>query len=200
MTNIVNMIFMSDVKRSTTLAAAHQVFIKYGYRKTTMGDLAEAAKISRPALYLLYANKEEIFRAVAVRYFSQVSEIGEQRIATASCLDEKLEAVMQTWVVDTYNEISGSPDAADIYEAGYTIAQDLRKQFSKRYANQILEILKSSEHLDPEMIAQRVCPLERVAILIARSTLGLKREVENLNQLKQHLQDLRKLHLTALEF
>ena len=200
MTNFVNMFLMSDEKRSKALAAAHQVFIKYGYRKTTMGDLAEAANISRPALYLLYANKEEIFRAAVIRYFSHVSEIGEQRIASASSLDEKLEAVMHTWVVDTYNEISGNPDAADIYEAGYTIAQDLRKQFSKRYANQILEILKSSEHLDPEMIAQRVCPLERVAILIARSTLGLKREVENLNQLKQHLQDLRKLHLTALEF
>ena len=55
---------MSEHKREAVLAAARQVFMRYGYRRVTMGDIADAAKMSRPALYLVIPSKEEIFTAV----------------------------------------------------------------------------------------------------------------------------------------
>lgn len=199
MTYIVNVFIMSNDKRPKTIIAAHQVFIKYGYRRTTMGDLAEAAEISRPALYLLYANKEDIFRAVVTRYFDLVSERSDERVKAAACLDDKLEAAMQTWVVDPYIEVSSSPEAGEIYEAGYTFAEDLREQYTQSFAKQILHILSSSDRLDPEMIQQRACSIERVAMLMAKSSLGLKRESKDVTQLVQLLQDMCQLHLIALK-
>jgi AcrR family transcriptional regulator len=45
------------------LAAAATVFLRFGYRKTAMEDIARAAGMSRQGLYLHYATKEELFRA-----------------------------------------------------------------------------------------------------------------------------------------
>lgn len=47
------------------LVAAFDAFARFGYRRTTMSDVAAAAGMSRPAVYLRVANKEELLRQVA---------------------------------------------------------------------------------------------------------------------------------------
>ena len=41
--------------------ASNNAFAKNGYRRTTMSDIAEASDMSRPALYLAFKNKEDVF-------------------------------------------------------------------------------------------------------------------------------------------
>ncbi|MEH1168497.1 TetR/AcrR family transcriptional regulator [Micromonospora sp. CPCC 205539] len=53
----------ADPKRAAVLAAAVGVFGRYGFQKTSMEAVAKAAGISRPGLYLLFPNKEQLYRA-----------------------------------------------------------------------------------------------------------------------------------------
>src|SRR3954463_15785164 len=46
------------------LAAGFDAFARHGFKRTTMGDIAEAAGMSRPALYLRVKGKEDVLRAV----------------------------------------------------------------------------------------------------------------------------------------
>ena len=55
---------MDIAKRDKVLAAARGIFLRYGFKRVTMNDIAEAASISRPALYLVFESKEEIFKSV----------------------------------------------------------------------------------------------------------------------------------------
>ncbi len=50
-----------SAKKIAVFDVAADVFARYGFRRTTMNDLAEAAGISRPALYLMFENKEHLF-------------------------------------------------------------------------------------------------------------------------------------------
>lgn len=54
---------MNDTTRRI-LQAALEVFGNYGYRQTNMSLVAEAANLSRQALYTHFATKEELFSAV----------------------------------------------------------------------------------------------------------------------------------------
>lgn len=56
--------FDDDPKRNTILSAAWDAFGAYGFRKTSMNDIARGAGISRAAIYLNYNNKNDIFRAI----------------------------------------------------------------------------------------------------------------------------------------
>lgn len=198
MTNFVNLIFMNEIKRERALKAAHQIFICFGYRRTTMGDLAEAAEMSRPALYLLYRNKEDIFRAVIVRYYNQAKREAEQRVCVCSGLSEKLASVMEVWVENPYVEVAGSSKAGEIYEAGHSFAEDLRGQFTDCYASQILKVLTESDEVEHASLKLRGLSLDRIAAFLARSTLGLKREVQDLAQLQTLLEDTRKIAFYTL--
>jgi AcrR family transcriptional regulator len=54
-------------RRSAVLSSARDTFARFGYRKTSMDEVARAAHISRPGLYFLFASKEELFRAAVLR-------------------------------------------------------------------------------------------------------------------------------------
>src|SRR5258705_5964341 len=50
-------------RQERVLAAALEVFRRYGFRKTSMDEVARTADISRQRLYLYFASKEALFRA-----------------------------------------------------------------------------------------------------------------------------------------
>lgn len=53
-----------QARREDILAAAMGVFAKHGYRQTTIDQIADAAGISKGAVYLSFASKEDLFYAV----------------------------------------------------------------------------------------------------------------------------------------
>jgi AcrR family transcriptional regulator len=67
MTNSEPMATVGADRRSVVLSSALSTFARFGYRKTSMDEIARAAHISRPGLYFLFASKEDLFRAAVVQ-------------------------------------------------------------------------------------------------------------------------------------
>lgn len=53
-----------DTMKEQIVDAAREVFAKYGYRKTTMDDIAAAVYKAKSSIYHYFGGKEEIFKAV----------------------------------------------------------------------------------------------------------------------------------------
>jgi AcrR family transcriptional regulator len=49
-----------DAKRDVVLQTAAHLFLEHGYRRTSMSELGTRLKITKPALYYYFRNKEEI--------------------------------------------------------------------------------------------------------------------------------------------
>lgn len=54
-------------RREAILDASVAVFLRYGFRKTSMDDIARAAGLSRQGLYLHFATKETLFGEMMLR-------------------------------------------------------------------------------------------------------------------------------------
>ena len=72
-----------SARQERVLAAALEVFGRYGFRKASMDEIARSADISRQGLYLHFANKDALFRA-AVR-----KELDTALGDVSRCLDEE---------------------------------------------------------------------------------------------------------------
>jgi AcrR family transcriptional regulator len=59
-----NPINEKDDVRDAIISAAALVFRKYGFRKTTMDEIAMAAHKAKSSLYYYFSSKEEVFQAV----------------------------------------------------------------------------------------------------------------------------------------
>ncbi len=55
---------LSERKHGDILAAASALFLRQGYRGTSMDEVATAAKVSKQTVYKHFADKEDLFRAI----------------------------------------------------------------------------------------------------------------------------------------
>ncbi len=77
---------VSETKQASVLDAALAHFLKHGYTRAAMADIARDADVSTATLYKYYASKEDLFTAVARKAAEAVREtVGEiQQNATAA--------------------------------------------------------------------------------------------------------------------
>jgi AcrR family transcriptional regulator len=68
-------------RRAAILDAAVEVFLRYGYKKTSMDDLARAAGLSRQGLYLHFATKEALFEEGLLRMIAATRAAGRAALA-----------------------------------------------------------------------------------------------------------------------
>ncbi|HNQ36620.1 MAG TPA: TetR/AcrR family transcriptional regulator [Prolixibacteraceae bacterium] len=56
-----------DLNRESILKIAQEIFSKYGYRKTTLDDIANAVRKGKSSLYYYFKSKEDLFQAVIMK-------------------------------------------------------------------------------------------------------------------------------------
>jgi AcrR family transcriptional regulator len=80
---------MSANSKHQIIEAAGIIFERYGFKKTTMDDIAFAAGKGKSSLYYYFKNKEEVFEAVVAHEAKQlVAEINKAINATHSAVEK----------------------------------------------------------------------------------------------------------------
>src|ERR1700721_3126433 len=88
----------ADPKACALLDAAVGVFARFGFRKTSMDDVARAAGVSRQGLYLSFASKEELFRrALAHSLRNQLAAAISALSVAEDSLEIRLIAACVAW-------------------------------------------------------------------------------------------------------
>lgn len=110
-----------DSRLSAVLDAAIGVFARFGYRKTSMEDVARAAGISRQGLYLSFANKEELFRRAVEHSLSTQLACAITELSRAeNNLETRLIAACKEWSGRFVGSLGA--DAADLMCASTSLA------------------------------------------------------------------------------
>lgn len=78
------------------LDAAEGLFARYGFRKTSIDDIAESAKIGKGSVYLHFASKEEIFAEMVRRLSEEMIETLEVAVKAASSPADEVRAFVVT--------------------------------------------------------------------------------------------------------
>ncbi|MFI7325005.1 TetR/AcrR family transcriptional regulator [Streptomyces rubiginosohelvolus] len=97
------------------LDAALRVFLRFGYRKASMDEVARGASLSRQGLYLHFSSKQALFHATIERM------IGQVRTATLTAL-EREDADLTQRLADAMAALHGSAAGADRDVVGELLA------------------------------------------------------------------------------
>lgn len=143
------------------LKVAIEVFARFGYRKSSMDEVARAADISRQGLYLLFANKEALFSAVVAYALSEQLAAAEAALAKENrVLEDRLTAACDEWS-GRYVDVVGS-NAADLIETSVAITGKTLSKYEAFFeqalgdaiANSGLKTFYASVGLSPMDVAQ----------------------------------------------
>jgi AcrR family transcriptional regulator len=166
-------------KQETILDAAFQAFATYGYRRTSMEDIAQGAGVSRTALYLHYRNKEDIFRSLAQHYFAQTL-LDMQAALNLPGLDAK-QALYGCFVAKDgkfMDVVLSTPHGAELLDAGFSISGDLAKMAEGQVADMLATWL-GDKGLPPDL-----GPAHDFAETVVAALNGLKSSVKSLKALR----------------
>lgn len=130
-------------RRRQLLDAALGVFLKFGFRKTSMDQVARAASVSRQGLYLHFSRKEELFRAVVQHALEEAFQAAGQRLADGSLsVRDRLTGAFDEWVGRHVGTLGGG--ASDLGEAAHTLVAPLVRDYSDRFVELLARFMRSS--------------------------------------------------------
>jgi len=140
-------IVSGDARREALLAAAVGVFARYGFRKTSMDEVARAAGVSRQGLYLLFADKEELFRkALAFKLTRQLSAAVIALSRAGDSLEARLIAACDEWAGKFIGTMGA--DAADLMCASTSVAGDTLAHYEALFEKALVHAIEASPLLN----------------------------------------------------
>jgi AcrR family transcriptional regulator len=185
---------MTKSKEEHVLTAAREVFMRYGFRRATMSDLAHAAQMSRPALYLIFSSKEEVFRSVVTQVFNELLREVREGVNKHEEVADQLTYAFEVWCVQPFEMIQTSPDARDILESGYAFATEITVQAFTDFEMILSDVLRP-------LVSGQAAPLlssEQLAHILTTAAQGFKESASSAAQLRQLIKGLITIVLAGL--
>ena len=119
-------------RHSAVLDAAFAVFLRYGFQRTTMDDIAKECGVSRPALYLLFKNKTDIFQALASAMFERIIAGAGEALAGTGSLEARLYLCLKAGILDATEELIASPHGAELMDMKHALSADVYDNWRRR--------------------------------------------------------------------
>lgn len=186
---------MMQTKEEKVLAAARDVFMRYGFKRTTMSDLADAAHMSRPALYLIFPSKEEVFRSLVTQVFNELLREIREGLDKHETITDKLSFAFEVWCVGPFKMTQASPDAKDILESGYEFASQITSHAYSDFEEIVADILRPIVSTQTE----ETLSAEQLAHILTTASHGFKESASSTVQLRQMIKGLIIVVLAGLQ-
>jgi AcrR family transcriptional regulator len=188
-----------DPKRTRVLDAAMKVVLAYGYHRTTMDDIARTAEMSRPALYLLFKNKADIYRAIASRMFDQSARHIATLLDGRGTLGERLLAVIEFKMIDMMCLVRESPHGAEIMDLKGELAGDLVEGWHRAMSDMFCKAIAAEVARSGVDLKQRGLCAEILAELLVDGLEGMAMRSDDPETLRVSARQLVRVIELAIE-
>jgi len=142
-----------DPKRMRILEGALKVFLAYGYTRTTMDDIARAADVSRPALYLLFKNKTDIYRAIGSCLLARSVAEARNALEEEGPFGPRVMEALDRALFRLLERIQDSPHGEELLDMKNSLAADILANWRTGLAEALTEAIAREA-------ARRSVPLE----------------------------------------
>jgi AcrR family transcriptional regulator len=160
--------------RDRILTAAFTLFGRYGFRRTSMEDIATEAGLSRAALYLQFRSKEDIFRELARGLHEQASAGSEIALTRDGPLVERLRAAVEAKTLRMTEIAYASPHGIELMDEKNRLCGDLAIESERRFQKALARALKRADEAGEIDLGVAGLSANEAADLFANSLHGLK--------------------------
>ena len=134
-------------KRDAIIQAASTLFRRYGYRRTSMEDIAKETGVSRPSLYSYFKNKDEVFRSLSVRLHENALSESDRLLSADPkkvSLEKRLEGALAAKLggVTTFGD--ESPHGNEICDEANRLCGDIVLDASSKFQAMLSSALKTA--------------------------------------------------------
>jgi AcrR family transcriptional regulator len=190
-----------STKPNAIVLAGLRLFAQYGYRKTSIDDIARAAHVAKRTVYLHFENKAAVFLAILEYIGDQV----RQRCATAEgasgTAEDRLAALLDAFFGMGFEVFGKSEHMPELEETFSKLARsriaDLKAEYRERLAKFLRSLQKTGEIGGPP----RGLTAEKIVYILFKAAEGAKDETKvqwDRKALDRRLRELAILGIAAM--
>lgn len=139
-------------RRQIIINAALECFLQYGFAKTSLDDIARRAKLSRPLLYLLFRNKEELFVETLRSLYQAEIDRARPILDLALNKKEKLMQLYEELLLKPWTRIYESPSGAEFIAQCHRFFPHLDKEYEKEALKLLMPIFEDRATVEVFML------------------------------------------------
>ena len=153
------MVVQKDEIRSRIISVAAKIFTRFGYKKTTMEEIAMATRKGKSSIYYYFGSKEDIFRAVVEKEAEELKlELSEAVAEVEDPVDQ-----LKTYLLFRMHKLKTLTNFYAALKSDYLthleFIENIRKQYDRDEINLVKNILRTGMERnefvidDPELAA-----------------------------------------------
>ncbi len=182
-----------DDKKQHIMSAAADVFTRYGFKKASMQDIADAAMMSRAALYLHFKNKDDLFRSLMTWHHGEALKAAEAAFSSGRPFILRMETALTDFTMTIMAPVKASTHGLELFEANMMLAGDINAATSLRLHTLIENAVKGAISQDEISLSATGLSAEALADLLYVCLDGIKKAPNGLEKLEQRLAALMRL-------
>jgi AcrR family transcriptional regulator len=192
----------SSAKPNAIVLAALELFTRYGYRKTSIDDVAQAAQVAKRTVYLHFENKAAVFLAILEYLGVQVRErcaAGERAAGTPV---DRLTGLLDAYFGMGFDLFSKSEHMPELEETFSRLARSRIGELNAEYANRLEQFLRSLEKTGEIGGPPPGLTEEQIVQILLRAAEGAKHDSKvqgDRKELERRLRELAMLVVAAMK-
>jgi len=191
------MVRTQTATRERILDAAFKLFGRYGFKRTSMEDIADDAGLSRTALYLQFRNKEDIFRALAAGLHEQALSRAEVALESDQPLADRLRAAVEAKTLRMVEIVRSSPHGSELTDEKNRLCGDMATDSARRFQEMLTRAFIRADEQEIDLAVAGLSASE-ASDLFARALTGLKGPDTTSARYRKHLASLVKVFVRGL--
>jgi AcrR family transcriptional regulator len=165
-----------SAKPNAIVLAALELFTRYGYRKTSIDDIAQAAQVAKRTVYLHFENKAAVFLAILEYLGDQVRQrcVAAERMGGTAA--DRLAGLLDAYLGMAFELFSKSTHMPELEETFSKLARARIGNLNTEYEARLARFLRSLERTGEIGRPPRGLTVEQVVHILVRAAEGAKHD------------------------
>lgn len=181
-------------KERQIAAAALRVFMRYGFKRATMNDIADEAGVVRQTLYNAFANKDEVIHGTVLFYTDTLRQNVCDAWDGVSDLPTKLDLMFEHYILASWDAARATPDAGELEASAHAAANSAMAKAEQAMEALLVDLFTPFE----AALNRNGHSLDAFAGFVNATLTGLKHRTPDRDLLLKYLATQKALVLTAL--
>ena len=185
-------------KPNAIVLAGLQLFTQYGYRKTSVDDIARVAHVAKRTVYLHFENKAAVFLAILQYLADQVRQRCDAAEQAGGRPVDRLTELLDAYFGMGFELFSKSEHMPELKETFFKLARTRVGDLNTEYGNRLAKFLRSLEKAGEIGKPPQGLSVEHVVHILIRSAAAAKHDPEIQGDRRALYRRLRELAILAI--
>lgn len=135
-------------RRNRILGGARAAFLKFGFERASIADIAAGAGVSRTAVYHYFPGKDEVLRAVVDELHTKSLTVAADILATGSTLSSVLIGMLEARFSATLGVTTASPHGDELMNVSHRITGSATRAADEAFQALLTDALRRHGRAD----------------------------------------------------